>query len=775
MYSNKDYQLKAIDELVSSVLELLTKDFKNKVCVFQSPTGSGKTFMVAKFIEEVIKQSEEDDLCFLWVSIGKGDLHKQSKKSLEKIFDGSLNISLLEDEFTGSRTCLNQNEVVVVNWEKLYSKYQSGDRKGEWKNKVMKDGESSNFIEVMENTKEKRKIILIIDESHYASDAERTTELREIINADVTLEMSATPKIQPTGQDLARGIAKFVYVDPQVVIEAGMIKKELIINPNISELIDDEKTSQELIIEAAFNKRIELKNAYLAEGVKINPLCLIQLPNSDAGDSKKEAIEAFLLKKGISEANGKLAIWLSEEKSDGLEVISDSKSEVDFLLFKQAIDTGWDCPRAHILVKLRDIQSYTFEVQTVGRILRMPEQKHYADETLNVGYIFTNLQSITVNKEEYNPNIIKHLKSSLKPIYNDLKLESYYKSRVDFGDITLSFSSVLENVFCQAFGIEQDLALINPIENIQKLQANGLITDFISYKEKLISDEKIGAARFDDVLGDLQNAHKTAQSIKLANNDLLDLFNTIIQQNLNGFSPKRSIPIVRGSIYQWFKKYLGINYQAENGVINIQYIFLNNKNLSKFTQILSKATGDYKPIKKEEVKAKIEEITYFWDAKKEEFFNQYTDELVDCELYLYTPCYLSANRSNPERKFEKFLETQSAKIDWWYKNGEGKKDFLGIRYEENGFPMTFYPDFIVKLKSGSVLIGDTKAGITASDATPKANALQQYLESQKLLGKNLIGGIFIEDGTGKWRINQHKSYSYDRHDLTSWDFIEDIL
>ena len=31
------------------------------------------------------------------------------------------------------------------------------------------------------------------------------------------------------------------------------------------------------------------------------------------------------------------------------------------------------CPRAHVLVKLRDIQSYTFEVQTVGRILRMPD------------------------------------------------------------------------------------------------------------------------------------------------------------------------------------------------------------------------------------------------------------------------------------------------------------------------------------------------------------------------------------------------------------------
>lgn len=49
------------------------------MCVFQAPTGSGKTLMVARFIEEIIKELPEDDLCFVWVSIGKGDLHLQSK------------------------------------------------------------------------------------------------------------------------------------------------------------------------------------------------------------------------------------------------------------------------------------------------------------------------------------------------------------------------------------------------------------------------------------------------------------------------------------------------------------------------------------------------------------------------------------------------------------------------------------------------------------------------------------------------------------------------
>ena len=44
--------------------ELLGKDASNKVCVFESPTGRGKTVMVAKFIEEIITELPEKDLCF---------------------------------------------------------------------------------------------------------------------------------------------------------------------------------------------------------------------------------------------------------------------------------------------------------------------------------------------------------------------------------------------------------------------------------------------------------------------------------------------------------------------------------------------------------------------------------------------------------------------------------------------------------------------------------------------------------------------------------------
>lgn len=774
--SKIEYQETSTQQLVKAIADLLSVEAKNRVCVFKSPTGSGKTYMVSQFIIDIINEMPDSELCFLWVSIGKGDLHKQSKKSLNKIFNGFPIANLYEDEFFGDRAYIDQNEVVVINWEKLYQKYNSGEHAGEWKNKAMKEGEGINFIELMKNTKDKLQIILIIDESHYASDTRTTQELRDIINADVTLEMSATPKIEPSGRDVSMGTAKYIEVNPKKVIDAGMIKKELIINDGLDALVDDEKTSQDIVIEAAFNKRLELKQAYVDAGVHINPLCLIQLPDSDAGAAKREVVESFLVGKGVSESNGKLAIWLSEEKSDGLDRISSPESEVEFLIFKQAIDTGWDCPRAHILIKLRDTKSFTFEIQTVGRILRMPEQKHYSDESLNAGYIFTNLQTITVKKEDYNPNIIKHLKSVRKSIYRTFKLPSYYKSRVDFGDITASFSKVLERVFSDYFGIEVEPYLINTVENDHKLKDAGIKTTMTAYKEVLLTDKVIEGEKFDSIDGDLNEKVDETTQARLADNDLQDFFNTCIKDHLNGFAPKRSIPSVRMAIYQWFKKYIGINYQIDNNAILIQQIMLSNDNRDIFTTLLSKATGEYRPIKIEEIKAKIEEVTYDWEVKPEEFYNQHTDEKVDQLLCVYEPCYLSVDRSKPERDFEQYLEEKSADhIEWWFKNGEGKRDFFGIRYEENKMPQTFYPDYIIQLKSGPIFIGDTKAGITAKESKARAEALQAYILEQNSKGKKLVGGILIFDANKKWRLNQSAEYAYDKNDLTAWDYFDNVI
>ena len=216
----------------------------------------------------------------------------------------------------------------------------------------------------------------------------------------------------------------------------------------------------------------------------------------------------------------------------------------------------------------------------------------------------------------------------------------------------------------------------------------------------------------------------------------------------------------------------------ENGIIYIQYLFLHDKNLQTFSKLLSKATGEYKPIKKAEVKAKIEETIYDWDIKKEEFFNQHTDEKRDYKLCIYEPCYLSKDRLTPEKEFEIYIENKTDKIEWWFKNGVSKKDFFGIKYEENDLPQTFYPDYIIQLTSGKTFIGDTKAGSTATEAKSRAEALQAYIKQQNAKGKNLVGGIIINEKDnckGHWRVNQQDVYSFDKNDLTKWDFFDNII
>jgi len=766
----KQYQEKAVDKLTSTVKALLTKDGMKKACVFQAPTGSGKTIMTAKFIEELIQELSDEDLCFVWVTVGKGNLHLQSKHSLAKIFEGAPRVSLVEEEFTGGRERIVKNEVVVVNWEKLRSKDRST---GDWKNVLMKDGEKINFRDVLSITREQRKIILIIDESHIGATSERTNELRDEINADVILEMSATPKIQPDPKDLARQMAGYIFVEPKDVIEAGIIKKELIINEKIDKIAKDENDSQEVILESAYQKRLELKKLFAIEGSNINPLVLIQIPTAEAGKDKIEAVKMFLSKKGITEKNRKLAIWLAEQKSETLDWVAEPDNDIEYLIFKQAIDTGWDCPRAHILVKFRESHSETFEIQTVGRILRMPELKHYANEPLNIGYIYTNVQSIHVKREEYNPNIIKHLKGVRKDCYKDIKLLSYYHSRVDYGDITASFDPVFERVACSEFGItKRDFFG----ENIKLLKKKGVAIDLKKYEQEIIQDAKIEGQSFDEIVGKINSEQKVR--LEIAGNDLQALFEQIIKNNLGSFrSVKRSVPKIKTTIYVWFQKYLGSRKWDEDAMM-VQKIFVHNGNRDLFESILSKAIEEYRGVREKEILKRVGESEQFYDFEivRENFYNQHTDEIVKAKKYVYDPCYLYTERSNPEREFEKFLEDNGKDIVWWWKNGENKKDYFGIKYEyPNGILHTFYPDYLIQFENGQIGIYEIKDSKDQDGSTftkAKAIALNSYIREHNKKGKQIVGGICIQVNQ-TWRLNSKPQYDWDKCLRNDWeDWIE---
>lgn len=773
----KPYQEKAVNNLVETTVKLLSYKGSGEVCVFQAPTGSGKTIMVAKYIEAIIKELPKEDFCFVWMSIGKGELHLQSKHSLEKVFAGFPRVTLVEDAFSGGRERIVQNEVVVANWEKLRNKERES---GDWKNLVMKDGEKLNFRDVLEKTREQRKIILIIDESHVSADTQRANELRDLIGADIVIEMSATPRRPQQElnftQELARGGAGYVIVDPKDVIEEGMIKKEIIINEDIEKIAASEEDSQSAVLEAAYRKRLELKAAFDKEGSNINPLVLVQIPTAEAGDQKIEAVKKFLNGKGINEhkdghGNGKLAIWLAEQKSELIDWIAEPDNEIEFLIFKQAIDTGWDCPRAQILVKFRETHNIVFEIQTVGRILRMPEQRHYADEMLNRGYIYTNLKSIEVKKEEYNSNIIKHLRASRIADYKPIKIESYYKTRADYGDITSSFHDVFEKAADKYFGTARKN---KSSENAKKVEALGVDLNIKKYQQELIADTHLDVTNFDDLEGKL-GADGFAR-LQVAADELMVFFEQTIKENLGAFkNVKRSVPAVKTAIYIWFREVLGSESWGDDDLLMVQKIFLHDKNRGYFERILATAVDRYMSVKEQEVRERIEESEqrYTFELRPEQFYNEYTDEVVKAKKYAYTPCYLNVDRSKPEQEFETFLNDNASKIDWWWKNGENKQDYFGIKYEYAGGIYTFYPDYLVKLTDGRIGILEVKEsgdrdGTTYTKA--KAEALQRYILDQK--NKKLFGGIVIERNRA-WHINSDAGYDWEKCEHSDWtDWIE---
>lgn len=573
-----------------------------------------------------------------------------------------------------------------------------------------------------------------------------------------------------------------VVVKPNDVISEGMIKKEIIINQDIDKIVDDELDSETLILESAYMKQEHLKKQYSKAlsnnetSNQITPLVLIQLPNSVAGEEKKENVLKFLESKGATIDNGKVAVWLSDEAiNKDAETLLPLDSKVEYLIFKMAIDTGWDCPRAQILVKFRETNSITFEIQTVGRVLRMPEAKHYQEEDLNRSYVYTNAQSIAIKPEIYNPNIIKSLNAKRSDKYTTTYLKSYYHNRVDYGDVTSSYYKVFEHEFCKCFGIIQitEDNYIPPqtffYDNNEKLKEKGITTDY-GKTDSIMSNVYVDSK---DVDKGIKLEESNLFDIYASPSDLQAKFEKIINSNLNGFAPKRSIPTVKNAIFITFKKYLGLE-TAKGGIMYIQNLVCSNYDI--FAQIINTSTDKYKPIHEVEVSAKSDErFNDEWEIAPEKNYNPETNQVVESKLSLYQPLFIErvgGKVNELEMKFIKYLDSHENEIDWFWKNGsEHMEDNFGIQKADKS---TFQPDFIIKFKDGSVGIFDTKGGQFASDDAVKSAALYKYIYDERNNGHNLLGGLVILDGD-RFKYFESTPYVPYNQDPTQWKPFDELF
>ena len=767
IYTLKNYQRDAVDEL-KDYLSIAFKASTRKTIVFKSPTGSGKTFMASSLFEEVAEENPYVNFCILWACPGKGELHKQSYDAVKTYLGGNPVCSLLEDDFFGSRKYIKDKEIVFINWEKLI---QKDKETGKWANNLMKDQEGMNFIDVIDRTKQNgTKVILVIDESHIG--ASQKARIQEFINTiiipNIVLEMSATPLNDHID----------VEIEPQRVVDEGMIKEDVIVNQGIKKEDKElaEQDSELLVLQKGYDKRQEIVEEYNRLGIAVSPLCLIQIPNVDEGEAKKLVIKDFLREKGITEDNGKLKFWCDDKGNFDKKAIKKNNDITEYLVFKTAVATGWDCPRAHILIKFRDGKSETFETQTIGRILRTAEAKSYDNYLLDNAYIYTNIWAFETKQDTYNPNRIKTEWSKMKEgydrvrVWNETQLISFYRSRQgDYNSADSRYGAFFIKSFMKFFELTEEDKYVYSIIIKDKLERKGLNLE-VKVDDVLMEETNIGYSAANEEMSVSGNLAR----VQMAENDIQAQYNDIIRANLNGLAYVRSKSPINSAIMDAFGTFYDV-FSRKEKVTSIMKIVVNNKNI--FAEIISESCSEFRTMIAEEAYKKGD----YYDFKIEEarpYSIETHTELVPSAKSLYQPLYvLKDNQGNPDNQLEKdflnYLDSQNAQAWYWENGTELMRIKFGISYN-NGMN-TFQPDFIVKFNDGTVGIFDTKPiDHRVDDTTIKANALNYYVnETNKNRGyaPKVIGGIVVKVGTQFFVYlgNNYHDYAADHNDWINFN------
>ena len=628
---------------------------------------------------------------------------------------------------------------------------------------MVREGDSSlSLYEITDRTKEEfgLPIVAIIDEEHmfWSKTADKSAAVLDRINPAVEIRISATPKTANPKEK--------VTVYRQDVIAAEMIKKEVVLNPEIELNFSDELELNANLIKAALDKRNQIAEAYKAVGSNVNPLLLIQLPNDTKesmttehpaiADQVKKYLEVMC---GITTDNHRLAVWLAGEKENLIDLEKpDNLTEV--LLFKEAIALGWDCPRAAVLLIFRKLQSDQFTIQTVGRIMRMPEQKHYQKEILNSGYVFTDIakdkiQIVTADAGYIlNNTITAHRRENLK----NVNLPSSYTERpnVERNYLGPDFRKVLHEEarrfwdFVEGnllFSLEELAKLDNDDENSTLPDSDDLQIN--ENRKKVANSLRLDVKNINiEIPQDVhfQNEEQVLEvdTVKYARKatEIDRVFMAYIATKGHQFESKGRTDKIASYLLEILADFFGI-YETE-----AKKVVLYHLNRPKFDRIIDSALERYARIRdkaRKESAAKRVFKKYGWEVPEERTYDNETSHIEETGNHALLPFVQLNQASNPEKDFVAYLEQNSQYIDWWYKNGDKGKQHYAIEYTtgDEQAKSLFYVDFVIRMKNGHIYLFDTKSIGSDVFAPDKHNALLQYIKENTTEEQPLYGGVIL--------------------------------
>jgi len=428
-FTLKDYQEQAVDDVLSN-LKRARENFKNKreISSFSltATTGAGKTVMAAAVIEALFWGNDafgfdpDTGAIVLWFS-DDPSLNKQTFNRLRQASEkfSYSNLVYIEPPFAKPR--LDPGKVYFLNTQKLTksSLLTRGDVETVANSQARLEGLSAaapdmqgwSIWETLANTIESDELTLylVLDEAHRGfnrkTNPDKPTIVRRLVNGTkvrppipIVWGISATiahfeSAMQEAEATKNRRALPPVLVDPAWVQGSGLVKDTLVLDiPNEAGNFDS------VLVRRAARKLKESTNRWtqyarsqdLLESVQ--PLLVLQTPNTPDPNDIGVALDTIfaeypdLRASSVRHVFGDHAMqrfgawevdWIEPQRVQ-------EEPHVRVLVAKDAISTGWDCPRAEVLVSFRPARDHTHITQLLGRMVRSPLARRIpGDETLN--------------------------------------------------------------------------------------------------------------------------------------------------------------------------------------------------------------------------------------------------------------------------------------------------------------------------------------------------------------------------------------------------------
>lgn len=222
---------------------------------------------------------------------------------------------------------------------------------------------------------------IIIDEIHKVfSDMARLTI--DSLNPEMVLGLSATPK---------HGMNILISVSGLELKAEEMIKLDMHIFPPTPQQEGDWQSMVGDICQ--FRDSLEEKAVLYRRqtGIYIRPIALIQCEATGRDQRGRGRVHSLDVKEYLISRNinpSEIAIKTSAQNDiEDVDLLSED-CPVRYIITKEALREGWDCPFAYVLGIIPNVNSDTGVTQLVGRILRQPYVKKTGVPELDESYVF---------------------------------------------------------------------------------------------------------------------------------------------------------------------------------------------------------------------------------------------------------------------------------------------------------------------------------------------------------------------------------------------------